>query len=316
MFDQFKKISSLKDLTNAVGLNEQELRARGLDGLEAGRNAFQQFNSLIMNRSTSSRSQSATPPPREEPSSGSVMSIEMPVTEQWSKSLESAWQELQTNNKTNYELSEQAQKLIDHLIKRCHEQAKYCEDFQTECSQLPEVSTQLKSMTTLADDLKGKLVQLDRDIDDYCKDYEQMEFEAWKRTQDHNLQQYMLDKKDDFLVKEHTLQQKYDIHVKDLTAKRIELYEANFKAEIDDYRHRRENQVNSLYQEPPRMGRVTQKLDNVTLDADDTHVLDDFLGDDDTNNKSSIKSTARDESEDEDDEPHDLVQADEDYISS
>jgi hypothetical protein len=45
------------------------------------------------------------------------------------------------------------------------------------------------------DDLKGKLVQLDRDIDNYCKDYEQMEFEAWKRTQDRNLQQYKLDKK-------------------------------------------------------------------------------------------------------------------------
>ncbi|CAO3672468.1 unnamed protein product [Umbelopsis ramanniana] len=270
-----------------------------------------------MKRSTP-RSQSATPPPREESSSGSVTSIEMPATEQWSKSLESAWQELQENNKSNYELSEKAQKLIDHLIKRCHDQAKYCEDFQTECSQLPEVSTQLKSMTTLAADLKGKLVQLDRDIDDYCKDYEQVEFEAWKRTQDQNLQQYMLDKKDDFLVKEHDLQQKYDIHVKDLTAKRIELYEANFKAEIDDYRHRRENQVSSLYQERPRIDRVAQGLDNVTLDADDTHVLDDFLGDDDTNNKSLVKASARSENEDEDDDdaPHDLVQADEDYISS
>ena len=73
--------------------------------------------------------------------------------------------------------------------------------------------------------------------------------------------------------------------------------------------------------ERPRIDRVAQRLDNVTLDADDTHVLDDFLGDDDTNNKSFVKTSARSENEDEDDEddddaPHDLVQADEDYISS
>jgi hypothetical protein len=70
--------------------------------------------------------------------------------------------------------------------------------------------------------------------------------------------------------------------------------------------------------ERPRIDRVAQRLDNVTLDADDTHVLDDFLGDDDTNNKPLVKTSARSENEDEDDDdtPHDLVQADEDYISS
>ncbi|KAH8552703.1 hypothetical protein BGW37DRAFT_293660 [Umbelopsis sp. PMI_123] len=312
MFDQFK-ISRLKELTNAVGINEQELRARGLDGLEAGRNALQQFNSLITKRSTSS----ATPPPQEESSIGPVHLVEMPATEQWSKSLESAWQKLLASNKTNYELSEKAQTLVDHLIKRCHDQAKFCEDFQLECSQLPDTSIQLKAMTALAADLKGKLVQLDRDIDDYCKDYEQDEFEVWKGEQDHNFQQYILDKKHEFVAKEQTLQQKYDTHVKDLTAKRIELYEANFKAEIDQYRHRRENEVSSLYQDRPTMDRITQKLDTVTLDAADTHVLDDFLGEVDTNAKPVVKPTSRSESEDEDDNaPNDLVLADEDYMSS
>lgn len=70
--------------------------------------------------------------------------------------------------------------------------------------------------------------------------------------------------------------------------------------------------------ERPRIDIVAQRLDNVTLDADDTHVLDDFLGDDDTNNKPLVTTSARNEFEDEDDDdaPHDLVQADEDYISS
>lgn len=50
-------------------------------------------------------------------------------------------------------------------------------------------------LTSIQVDLRGKLIQLDRDIDEYCKDHEQEEFEAWKREQDRCLQQYKLDKK-------------------------------------------------------------------------------------------------------------------------
>jgi hypothetical protein len=38
--------------------------------------------------------------------------------------------------------------------------------------------------------LKGKLIQLDREIDEYCKEHEEDEFEAWKREQDAKLEQY------------------------------------------------------------------------------------------------------------------------------
>jgi hypothetical protein len=72
--------------------------------------------------------------------------------------------------------------------------------------------------------------------------------------------------------------------------------------------------------ERPRVDPITHRLDNVTLEADDTHVLDDFLGDDgisSPNNSRTTINNAREESDiDDEDAPHDLVQADEDYISS
>jgi len=242
----------------------------------------------------------------------------MPATDKWTIHLESTWDELLENNKNNYELAEKAQVLVDQLIERCRQQALHCKDFQQECSQLADTSNHLKAISAMAVDLRGKLIQLDRDIDEYCKDHEQEEFEAWKREQDRCLQQYKLDKKESYIARERQLQQKYDTHVKDLTSKRIELYEANFQAEISDYRHRRENEVSSLYTERPAVERVTQKLDNVTLDAGDTHVLDDFLGEDEesSNRAKPKRIAAAVDSEDEDDMPHDLVQADEDYISS
>src|ERR1700731_654349 len=49
----------------------------------------------------------------------------------------------------------------------------------------------------------------------------------------------------------------------------------------------------TLILERPAVERVTQKLDNVTLDAGDTHVLDDFLGEDEeSSNRAKPKRIA------------------------
>ncbi|CAM0139904.1 hypothetical protein VKS41_007249 [Umbelopsis sp. WA50703] len=318
MFDQFKKISRFKEFTTAVGLNEQELRARGLDRLEAGRKAFQEFNSMITKHT--SRSQTTSPQPRADSTSDVATPIEMPSTKEWYEHLESAWQDILENNKTNYALAEDAQSLLDSLMARCSEQAEICLEFQNQCTMLPDTAKDLHSISETATALKGKLIQLDREIDEYCKEHEEDEFEAWKREQGAKLEQYKTARRAAYTQKEQQLKERYDVHVKDLTSKRRDLYEANFQAEIDEYRHRRENQVSSLYQERPRVDPITHRLDNVTLEADDTHVLDDFLGDDgisSPNNSRTTINNAREESDiDDEDAPHDLVQADEDYISS
>ncbi|KAG2173357.1 hypothetical protein INT43_004731 [Umbelopsis isabellina] len=318
MFDQFKKISRFKEFTAAVGLNEQELRARGLDGLEAGRKAFQEFNSMITKHT--SRSQTSSPQPRADDTSEAATPIDMPATKEWYEHLESAWLEILENNQANYALAENTQSLLDHLMERCTEQTDICQDFQKQCATLPETTKDLQSISETAAALKGKLIQLDREIDEYCKEYEENEFKAWKREQSAKLEQYKSARRATYTEKEQQLQEKYDIHVKDLTSKRRELYEANFQAEIDDYRQRRENQVSSLYKERPRISATTQRLDTLTLESNDSHVLDDFLGKDGMSSENHSKATntkAREESvTDDDDAPHDLVQADEDYISS
>ncbi|KAJ2956649.1 hypothetical protein NQZ79_g7545 [Umbelopsis isabellina] len=302
MFDQFKKISRFKDFTAAVGLNEQELRARGLDGLEAGRKVFQEFNSMITKHT--SRSQTSSPQPRADDTSEATTPIDIPASKEWYEHLESAWQEILENNKANYALAEDTQLLLDSLMVRCTEQTEICQDFQKQCATLPEATKDLQSISETAE-------------------YEEDEFKAWKREQSAKLEQYKSAKRATYTQKEQQLQGKYDIHVKDLTSKRRELYEANFQAEIDDYRQRRENQVSSLYKgniERPRIKSTTQRLDNLTLEADDSHVLDDFLGNDGISSENHPKATnknAREDSDtDDEDAPHDLVQADEDYISS
>ena len=47
--------------------------------------------------------------------------------------------------------------------------------------------------------------------------------------------------------KEIKLKQQYEEYDSIQQKKRVELYEANFNAELDDYRRRRETEVSSLY---------------------------------------------------------------------
>lgn len=47
--------------------------------------------------------------------------------------------------------------------------------------------------------------------------------------------------------REASFREKYEEHERTQRKKRVELYEANFNAELEDYRRRRENEVSSLY---------------------------------------------------------------------
>ena len=47
--------------------------------------------------------------------------------------------------------------------------------------------------------------------------------------------------------RESFLKEAYEQHNDTQTKKRVELYEATFNAELEDYRRRRENEISSLY---------------------------------------------------------------------
>jgi phage-related minor tail protein len=110
------------------------------------------------------------------------------------------------------------------------------------------------------------LSTLEDQINDVTLNAERREFELWKEKEELKLQSfaaskrcvyiYIMDKikcldmftlREQLKEKEDRLRHEFEQHDTIQQQKRVELYEANFNAELEDYKRRRENEVSSLY---------------------------------------------------------------------
>lgn len=88
---------------------------------------------------------------------------------------------------------------------------------------------------------------MEHEIDSVSVNHERRELELWKKEQDRKLKDEMQVKKKALSEKETKLKQQYEEYDSIQKKKRVELYEANFNAELEDYKRRRETEVSSLY---------------------------------------------------------------------
>lgn len=91
------------------------------------------------------------------------------------------------------------------------------------------------------------LRNLEQQIDDISVDHEKNEFEIWKETKELELMEEMKIKRGLLREKESRLKQQYEEYDTIQKQKKVELYEANFNAELEEYKRKRENEVSSLY---------------------------------------------------------------------
>ncbi|KAI8085040.1 uncharacterized protein BX664DRAFT_338393 [Halteromyces radiatus] len=331
MFQQFKNIFpgsaslNIRSLADSVGLNEEEWRTRGMERLESIRSELQNFNALLINKSDSNSSEDI---------SGKTITSNNITLEETAKVIARIQQGRETihyNNIDNINKSKKADQLLQVLLSRCELHNTIC----TGMSELPEkletTRQEMKSVTSAAMELKTKLLALEHRIDHACLEFEQHNFEKWKQEQEACLQTELEMKRQRLKSREAELNQLYEEHNEQQAKKRLELYDINFQSELEDYRRRRETEVSSLYNKSntTRDKIMTTTLENLNLDNDNSEDLNQFLtdDDDDTNDKLDT-TTARKTSlhiqanrttnisdEDDDEEIHVEILADEDYES-
>jgi hypothetical protein len=95
--------------------------------------------------------------------------------------------------------------------------------------------------------LVNVLSKLEEQIDEVSLDYERCEFELWKERQEQDLTEEMNNRRQLLRNKENNLRQQFEEYDTIQQKKKLELYEANFNAELEDYKRRRETEVSSLY---------------------------------------------------------------------
>lgn len=122
-----------------------------------------------------------------------------------------------------------------------------CEQVENSPKVIHEMQTNIQEIQGSATQLMNILSSLEQKINEISVDYEQREFEAWKEAQELEFMQEIQLKRQLLKEKETKLRQQFEEYDTIQKQKKVELYEANFNAELEDYKRRRETQVSSLY---------------------------------------------------------------------
>ncbi|KAI9253656.1 hypothetical protein EDC94DRAFT_525124, partial [Helicostylum pulchrum] len=276
--------------------------------LEALKSEFSNLNSIFLSRQNSTDSIPTTP------TQSSI--TELKVTTQVIEKIHQGWNTIHENNQDNFQ---KAKVISDVLLRQLQStgQAHY-----TVCDQMENVSTDMKDMQSNLNQIQDSTAQLmkvlcnlEQQIDDISVDHEKREFELWKETKELELMEEMKIKRGLLREKESRLKQQYEEYDTIQKQKKVELYEANFNAELEEYKRKRENEVSSLYSGNNNVDTVTTSLDQLQLEIDKGKGdLDQFLSEQEEQKSSKVKPVIKQpESSDDDEDRRVEILQDEDY---
>ncbi|CAG8652233.1 13556_t:CDS:2, partial [Cetraspora pellucida] len=226
----------------------------------------------------------------------SVPKIDIPATTELAARYEREWNTIRMEDEKNFRNAAVADELIQRILKTCESRHEACELVKSESNQLPKVKEMIEEMAMSAVSLKGKLTEIEKMIDDFAKGNDELEFEEWKQQQRLLFNKHVNEKNEELEEKRVLYQQHYEEFITNHQVQRIQLYQANFEAQMEDYRNRvidpsmfNAHSIRSIqYQSEDD---VIAKLDQVVLEtADDRSALEDFLGSSDTEDIIEIQS--------------------------
>ncbi|KAL9557045.1 hypothetical protein MBANPS3_001571 [Mucor bainieri] len=194
--------------------------------------------------------------------------------------LQEGWDGIHTLNRDNVDKAQVADVKLRQLQKAGELHYTVCTTMEHVEDDIAEMHSDVETIQTSAANLMHVLAKLEEQIDQVSVDYEKQQFELWKQEQERALMDEMANRRHLLREKEAKLKQQYEEYDSLQQKKRVELYEANFNAELEDYRRRRETEVSSLYshQSNATADSITTSLDQVKL-QETGEDLDQFLGD-------------------------------------
>ncbi|CAH1763126.1 2529_t:CDS:2 [Entrophospora sp. SA101] len=156
---------------------------------------------------------------------------------------------------------------------------KTCELIKSEASQLRKITDMIEKATNSAISLKGKLSELDKMINEHEKANEVQIFEEWKKSEINSFNQFIDLKNEELKNKKDMYQEHYEEVIKIYHAQKIQSYQSDFEAQMNNYRKKIESSspsYNEIIEKPE--DDIIHNLEQVELEtADDREALENFL---------------------------------------
>ncbi|EIE81604.1 hypothetical protein RO3G_06309 [Rhizopus delemar RA 99-880] len=254
-----------------VSINEA-----GINRLEAIKSEFSNLNSLLHNQ--------PEPDIIEQKDSNGTSIIDLESTGQVIHKIQEGIESIHELNLENYKKQRrEKKKVVDKLLGKLqhtgrlhykvHEQIEHSE------SDLSDIQNNITQIQHTAIKLIDTLTTLEQQIDQVNLENEQREFELWKQNEENELINEIAIKKQLLKEKEMGLKQRYEEYEKIQQKKRLELYEATFNAELEEYKRKRETEISSLYPNSKTSSSLQTSLEQLQLlDHGNKEELEDFFG--------------------------------------
>ncbi|CAJ0759719.1 15067_t:CDS:2 [Entrophospora sp. SA101] len=137
----------------------------------------------------------------------------------------------------------------------------------------------IEKATNSAISLKGKLSELDKMINEHEKANEVQIFEEWKKSEINSFNQFIDLKNEELKNKKDMYQEHYEEVIKIYHAQKIQSYQSDFEAQMNNYRKKIESSspsYNEIIEKPE--DDIIHNLEQVELEtADDREALENFL---------------------------------------
>ncbi|KAI8977099.1 hypothetical protein BDF20DRAFT_872913 [Mycotypha africana] len=284
MFQQFKNILpntpiNIRSLSESVGINDTEW-SRNFERIGQLRNDFQSLNSFFQSRPGSSQSHSPEPQQMDD----MPMLKQLKSTEKLLNKLSQKVEDVHDADIANFEKSKVADSLLRQLHTSSIQHYEVYNLIENSDKVFENMLHDIDSVQSTAVNLMNVLPELEKQIDEVSITHNQREFEIWKQNQEQQLQAEIQAKHQIIHEKEVVLQQKYEEFDKLQRQKKLEVYEATFNAQLEDFRRRKESEVSSIYSQ---QNGSSLNLDSASLITalnqlrlnDQDNDLDTFLGD-------------------------------------
>ncbi|KAI7898709.1 uncharacterized protein BX663DRAFT_523824 [Cokeromyces recurvatus] len=279
MFQQFKNIFpntslNIRSLTESVRINDTDWN-KGIERLGTLRNEFQNLNSFFNRQNSNDKTSTSN--------TSDLSLTQLEATSQLINTIHNKWTDIHEANQTNFEKAQMANVKLRQLQKNGELHYKVCESMENVQHDLKEMHTNLDMIQNSAVKLMDILSKLEDEIDRASIDYEKQQFEIWKETEEKEFMKEISKKRRLLQERENMLRQRYEEYDELQKKKRLELYEANFNAELEDYRRRRETEVSSLYSYHSMNVNTDEDTISSTLErldlGNNENELDEFLND-------------------------------------
>ncbi|KAI7867444.1 hypothetical protein BDF14DRAFT_689716 [Spinellus fusiger] len=213
---------------------ETEWKTRGLERLEAIKSELQQWQGI-----------SQHPPPSATDTAAFVPFPE--ATRQCIERTQQQWTSIHDRNQSNLQKATLADRRVGHLLQQCEAHGRVSHRLEATQQEALSLQTQCDALTHMATQLHETLIGLEEQIQQRWTEKRQRDYTLWQQQQTSDLLREEKEREQRLVQKEAQLRATWEEHSQQQKKERIALYDATFQAELEEYRHKRETQVDSLY---------------------------------------------------------------------